>query len=119
MVVSSHVREALEPYKIVQRLQLHHQTSGDIHPAYVKAALAQRGITLTALAHRHGKEASYFRAALQNPFPKALRLIAKTLGVPPHNLWPSYFDEDNKVIRQLRRCESRGRPTIRGGKHHR
>ncbi|MBX9944937.1 MAG: helix-turn-helix domain-containing protein [Reyranella sp.] len=103
----------------MQRLQLHHLSSGDIHPAFVKAALAQRGLTLTALARRHDKEASYFRSALQNPFPKAMRLIARALSAQPHQLWPSLFDEDNQPIRRLRRCESSARSPIRGGRRHR
>lgn len=80
--------------------------------------LAKRGLTLAALARRHNREDSYFRAALVKPFPAAMRRIAKALGVQPHQLWPSLFDEDNKRIRRLRPEESRAVPTMRGGKHH-
>ena len=100
----------------MRRLPFHHPSSGDIHPAFVKAALAQRGLTLTALARRHDRETSYFRAALQNPFPKAMRLIARALSASPHDLWPSLFDEDNQPIRQVRARESRPRSPVRGGR---
>ena len=97
-------------------LKTHHQSSGDVLPAIVKAALAQRGLTLAALARRHGKEASYFRSALQKPFPGAMKVLARTLAQPPHELWPSLFDEDNRPIKHLEEAESNAPATIRGGK---
>ena len=101
----------------MQRLISQHSSSGDIHPAFVKAGLEERGVTLTALALRHHKEASYFRAALQKPFPKAMRLLAKALKQRPHELWPSLFDENDEPIKRLRRYESTPRRTLRGGRH--
>jgi Ner family transcriptional regulator len=116
MVVSSHVREFQEPYKIVRRFKPHHLSSGDIHPADVKAALSKRGLTLSALARRHDKETSYFRDALRKPYPKAMRLLARALTQRPHELWPSLFDEDDQPIKRLQGGKSRARRTIRGGR---
>ena len=80
--------------------------SGDTHPAYVKAALAARGLTLAALAKRHDKDSSYFRVALAEPFPKALRLIARAIGSRPHEIWPTLFDEQDKAIKRRPRTAS-------------
>ena len=74
--------------------------SGDIHPAYVKAALAVRGLTLAGLAKRHDKDPSYFRVALNERFPQGLRRIAKALSQQPHELWPTLFDEQNHTIKR-------------------
>lgn len=74
--------------------------SGDIHPAYVKAALAIRGLTLAGLAKRHRKDPSYFRVALKEQFPKGLRHIAKALDQQPSELWPSLFDEQDLTIKR-------------------
>ena len=74
-------------------------SSGDTHPAFVKAALAARGLTLTALARRHDKEPSYFRVALLKPFPKALRILARAIGCRPHQVWPTLFDERDRSIK--------------------
>ena len=73
--------------------------SGDIHPAFLKAALAVRGHTLTGLAQRHRKAPSYFRVALVAPFPKAMRILAQALECRPHSLWPSLFDAEDTPIK--------------------
>jgi lambda repressor-like predicted transcriptional regulator len=83
-----------------------HSTSTDIHPAFIRAELAVRGMTLTALAHKHGKEASYYRSALSKPFPAALLRLARAIGKRPHALWPSLFDEQDKAIRARRTAGS-------------
>jgi len=100
----------------VSRLNLQARSSGDIEPALVKAALALRGTTLTALARRNGKEASYFRAALQKPFPKAMRILARALQQRPHVLWPSLFDSDDQPIKRVEHYESSAARAIRGGR---
>jgi len=90
--------------------------SADTHPAFVRAELAVRGITLTALALKHGREASYYRSALSKPFPAALRRLARAIRKRPHELWPSLFDEQDKPIKRRRtavsttRLPTSGRP---------
>lgn len=64
--------------------------------------LAVRGITLTGLAKRHRRHSSFFRVALNKPFPKAARLIARALDCRPHELWPTLFDEQDLAIKRRR-----------------
>lgn len=73
--------------------------SGDIHPAFIKAALAARGLTLTDLARRNGRHSSYFRVALQAPYAKPMRIIARAMGRRPHEVWPTLFDERDRTIK--------------------
>lgn len=93
------------------RLGSSHNSSGDMHPAFVKAELAARGLTLTALALRHGKEASYYRSALQKPFHAAFERLARAIGKRPHVVWPSLFDKYDHPIRRRRRGTSSPKAT--------
>lgn len=93
-------REGWKPASMARKNDPQRLPSGDIHPAYVKAALAIRGLTLTGLAKRHDKDPSYFRVALNERFPQGLRHIAKALGQQPYALWPTLFDEQNHAIKR-------------------
>lgn len=87
-------------------VELQRLPSGDIHPAFVRAALATKGLTLTALAQRHDKDPSYFRVALKKRFPKAMRILARAIECRPHHVWPTLFDEQDKFIKARRRSRS-------------
>lgn len=76
--------------------------SGDLHPAFAKARLAARGLTLTELARRNKKHSSYFRVALNAPYATAMRIFARAIRLKPHEAWPSLFDERDRTIKARR-----------------
>lgn len=94
---------------MARKSDLQRLPSGDMHPAYVKAALTAQGLTLTGLARRHHKHSSYFRVALIERFPKALTLLARAIGQRPHAVWPTLFDEKDSPIKRRRRAVSTAR----------
>ena len=69
------------------------------HRADIIAAVHKRNTTLTKLSRDAGLADATMRSALHKPHPSANRYLAKFLGVPPHVLWPRWFDEHG-----LRRC---------------
>jgi len=67
----------------------------DWHPAKVKMELHLRGITLKALALRHGlKDSSSMSATLVRSLPTNEQRIADALGLHPKTIWPSRYNED-------------------------
>lgn len=64
------------------------------HREDIKAAVRKRGITLTALALKHGLSENACRAALSEPRYHAEQVIAALIGVPAYELWPSRYDPD-------------------------
>lgn len=64
------------------------------HPADVVAAVRKRGSSLSELSRQHGYRSPVLRDALQHPYPKAERIIAEFLGVPPQRIWPSRYHTD-------------------------
>jgi len=99
-------REDFGPSSNTVMNDLQRLPSGDIHPAYAKAALAVRGLTLTSLALRHNRHSSYFRVALKAPFPGAMRILARAIRLRPHQGWPSLFDERDRTIKARPRARS-------------
>lgn len=72
----------------------------DWHPADIKAALAKKGWSLNQLGLEHDYTTkSALARAFQGPYPKAERIIAKTLGMKPEDIWPSRYDADGKPNR--------------------
>lgn len=70
-------------------------SQGDWHPAYIKAALHEKGITFKALALSHGlKDSSSMSAALVRSLPANERRIAEALGLHPKDIWPSRYNTD-------------------------
>lgn len=65
--------------------------SHDWHPADVIAELHKRGWSLRTLGRAHGYSPHSLRLALRHPWPKAERIIAKAIGVPPQEIWPSRY----------------------------
>lgn len=61
----------------------------DWHPADVKAALEKRSVSLRQLARKHGY--SHFQRVLTSPWWAAEQIVAKALGVPPQQIWPSRY----------------------------
>lgn len=71
------------------------KTAQDWHKADIKAAVAKRGYTMRSLARAYQyNDIDTLTQALHRPYPKAERLIAKLIGVPPMNIWPSRYHAD-------------------------
>lgn len=70
----------------------------DWHPADVQAALKKRGWSFRKLSIAHGYDAGSLNVALRRPWPRAERIIARTIGVEPWDIWPSRYDEDKYPI---------------------
>lgn len=73
----------------------------DWHPADIIAALRKQGWSLAQLSLHHGyKDRGSLRQALAKPYPKAERIIAKTLGLPPKVIWPTRYNADGTTARR-------------------
>lgn len=72
------------------------QTEWD-RPA-ILAEIRRRDSTLGQIAEEAGLAAATLSWALKNPRPRANRVIADFLGVSMHELWPHWFDRDDKLI---------------------
>lgn len=66
----------------------------DWHPAYVVAALRERGLTLRRLSLDSGYAAQTLQQVLRRPWPKAERIVAAAIGVSPYVIWPSRYNPD-------------------------
>ncbi|MBW7968138.1 helix-turn-helix domain-containing protein [Bradyrhizobium sp. BR 10289] len=71
------------------------------HRADIIAAVRKRGFTLEALARANGKGRSSMSAALLKPSRGCNLIIAEAIGVPLHELWPSWFDHSGRRIRKI------------------
>lgn len=71
------------------------------HRADIIAAIHKKNSTLLALGKANGLGSSTCRASLMKPSPRANRIIADFIGVPVHQLWPLWFDQQgNRLIRE-------------------
>lgn len=66
----------------------------DWHPADIICSLWKRGTSLQRLARQRGYYQTTLHAALRRPWPRAERIIAEALGVPPQQIWPSRYHPD-------------------------
>lgn len=87
----------------------------DWHPADVIAALRKRGITLRALAVKHGiKDSSSFSAALVRSLPANEKRIADALELHPKDIWPSRYNTDgSRKLQGFRAIQSTAAATAR------
>lgn len=83
-------------------------------PEVIKAAIAMRGMTLRALALKHGLSESACRQAInRGNSPAADRVISKFLSVPLSTLWPDRYDSEGFPL-----CHVRDEITsVRDGNH--
>ncbi|EBH9037704.1 TPA: helix-turn-helix domain-containing protein [Salmonella enterica] len=79
--------------------------SEDWHPADIIAALRKRKTTLAAQSRKAGLSSSTLANALSRSWPRGEKIIASALGIPPEEIWPSrYFDENgNRADRIMRK----------------
>lgn len=68
------------------------------HSADIIAALHKSGTTLEELGLKNGKAKSSMSAALLKPSRGCNRIIAETIGVSLHTLWPEWFDTKGRLI---------------------
>jgi Ner family transcriptional regulator len=71
----------------------------DWHPADVKAALEKKGVSLRQLAKEHGY--SHFQRVLSTHWWAAEQIIAKALGMPAEQIWPSRYVTPRTKARAL------------------
>lgn len=90
----------------------------DWHNADIKAALEKAGWSFNQLGKQHGYNCkSALARALHAPYPRAERLIAEAIGVPPQVIWPSRYDSNGASNRPKGRKPQRpanvrlGKPT--------
>lgn len=65
--------------------------SEDWHRADVKAALEKKGLTLKKLAISNDLSPGTLSNVFRLNYPKAQKIIAEALGVPPETIWPSRY----------------------------
>lgn len=68
------------------------------HRADIIAAIHKLDITLEGLGRQHGKARASMSAALMKPSRGCNLIIANTIGVPLHVLWPEWFDEQGRLV---------------------
>ena len=64
----------------------------------IRAELKRRGLTFNRLAENSGISPHSLRASFRKPNSKVSVFIAKSLGIPAHELWPDWFDHDDELI---------------------
>ncbi|MGL5166674.1 MAG: helix-turn-helix domain-containing protein [Afipia sp.] len=77
-----------------------HMTTG-WHRAEIVAAVRMRKSSLAELARKNRLADATLRAALSYPRTPSNTIISKFLGVPLHELWPAWFDEQGRLIRPV------------------
>lgn len=79
------------------------QQPQDWHKADILAAVHKAGWSLAELSRYHGYSNSRsISVALTRRWPKAQKLIAEVIGVPPETIWPSrYVEQDTAKHRAL------------------
>ncbi|MER1978055.1 helix-turn-helix domain-containing protein [Pseudocitrobacter faecalis] len=63
----------------------------DWHRVDIVAALHKQGLSIRALSVRSGLKPDTLKNALSRAYPKAERIIADALGLPPEKIWPSRY----------------------------
>ncbi len=68
----------------------------------IKAAIYEKGLSQAALARLAGLSEGAVRFAMLRPVPAAERAVAKLLGVPVQQIWPSRYFPDGRRRAQPR-----------------
>ncbi|MCA8194135.1 helix-turn-helix domain-containing protein [Burkholderia vietnamiensis] len=79
------------------RIQEQHKKTGEDWGANkIRFALNEAGWNWSSLAKAAGYASSAaLRAAAEKSYPKAERIIASAIGVPPETIWPSRYEKRN------------------------
>ena len=65
--------------------------NGDWHRADIVAELKKRGWSVRELSRQAGLGYSTLYSALERPYPKGERIIAKALNLRPEEIWPERY----------------------------
>ena len=68
--------------------------SSDWHKFDIIISLWRRGTSLQRLSRQNHYHRNTLCNVLRHPWPKAERIIAEALGVPPEQIWPSRYHPD-------------------------
>jgi Ner family transcriptional regulator len=83
----------------------------DWHPADIVAALRKAGWSLRRLSVHNNRYPNSLAKALARPWPKAERLIAEAIGIPPEEIWPErHAKRLERVARRDQRAAEGGPP---------
>lgn len=63
----------------------------DWHNADIKAELEKRGLTLAGLARMYRIAPTTLRTTLVRRYSRGEKIIAKHIGIPPEQIWPSRY----------------------------
>ncbi len=66
----------------------------DWHKADIICTLWKLGTSVQRLSREHDYHPNALNLVLSRPWPKAERIIAKAIGVPPQEIWPSRYHAD-------------------------
>lgn len=69
-------------------------TPKDWHPADIMAAIWKRRMSFTRLSRLNGYAGGSLKMALRRPWPRAEKVIADFIGIPPQQIWPSRYDAE-------------------------
>lgn len=72
------------------------------------AAIKNRGFTLKKLATDHGYSSAAINVALLKQWPAVEKIVADTIGVAAHVIWPPRYDRFGLPIKRGRTKESSG-----------
>jgi Ner family transcriptional regulator len=74
------------------------QPGQDWHREDIKAAVRRTGLSMEALARRHGLARSSCAFTLIRPWPRVQAIIADHLGITPQVIWPSRYDAEGNPL---------------------
>lgn len=75
----------------------HQKKQQNWHNADIIAALHKKGFSLRQLSIRSGLNPTTLRSALDRPYPKAEKIIAKALGLSVSDIWPEREQKRNFI----------------------
>ncbi|ACT05304.1 putative transcriptional regulator, Nlp [Dickeya chrysanthemi Ech1591] len=84
----------------------------DWHNADIIAELRKKGTSMSAVSRQAGLSSTTLANALFRPWPKGEWLIAKAIGVPPEDIWPSRYFDNGELIDRKKRIRNRQPDTI-------
>jgi len=65
---------------------------------YVKIALRLKGLSISALARKHGVTRATILYVKKRPCPKYEKTLADAVGARPEDMWPDRYGEDGLPI---------------------
>jgi len=89
--------------------------SQGMHLQDIKAALYKKGLTLKDISKKAGLTETAASKSLRFPCPNAHRIIAKVIGKSLHEIWPQWYDLNN---RRIPGTPSRKQNTMKNAKSH-